>query len=103
MPSNSSPSIIRPGSISTPTNACSLRRPIQNSSCIPCKGLRPPVAAKDHRGADVLSVLQKIDDEWYDGFKQLDIHGYAEDYALELEFGRPVRIRPSGLARLRLG
>ena len=53
----------------------------------PLHNLRPPVAARDHRGADVLSVLQEIDDEWYDGFKQLDIRGYAEDYALELDLG----------------
>ena len=53
----------------------------------PLRGLRPPVAAKDHRGADVLTVLQEIDDEWYDGFGRLDIHGYAEDYALELNLG----------------
>ncbi|MDE2733384.1 MAG: FG-GAP-like repeat-containing protein, partial [Gemmatimonadota bacterium] len=31
----------------------------------PLQGLRPPVAARDHRGADVLAVLQEIDDEWY--------------------------------------
>ena len=33
----------------------------------------------------------------------LDIHGYAEDHALELNLGDLVRIRPSGLARLWLG
>ena len=40
----------------------------------PLHNLRPPVAAKDHRDADVLATLQEIDDEWYDGFDWLDIH-----------------------------
>ena len=53
----------------------------------PLRKLRPPVAARDHRGADVLAALQAIDDEWYDGFARLDIHGYAEDHALELNLG----------------
>ena len=53
----------------------------------PLHNLRPPVAAKDHRGLDVLATLEEIDDEWYDGFDRLDIHGYAEDYALELNLG----------------
>ncbi len=53
----------------------------------PLRNLRPPVAAKDHRGLDVLVTLEEIDDEWYDGFDRLDIHGYAEDYALELNLG----------------
>jgi len=53
----------------------------------PLHNLRPPVAAKDHRGLDVLAALQAIDDEWYDGFGRLDIHGYAEDYVLELDLG----------------
>ena len=69
----------------------------------PLRNLRPPVAARDHRGADVLATLEEIDDEWYDGFDRLDIHGYAEDYALELDLGDLVRIRPSGLARLWVG
>ena len=53
----------------------------------PLRKLRPPVAARDHRGVDVLAALQAIDDEWYDGFARLDIHGYAEDHALELNLG----------------
>lgn len=53
----------------------------------PLRALRPPVAARDHRGVDVLATLQAIDDEWYDGFARLDIHGYAEAHALELNLG----------------
>ncbi|MBT5802529.1 MAG: tetratricopeptide repeat protein [Gemmatimonadetes bacterium] len=53
----------------------------------PLRKLRAPVAAIDHQGVDALSALEDIDDEWYEGFTRLDIHGYAEDYSLELDFG----------------
>ena len=53
----------------------------------PMRDLRPPIAAHDHRGRDALAPLLEIDDEWYEGFERLDIHGYAEEYALELDFG----------------
>ena len=53
----------------------------------PMRDLRPPVAVRDHWGRDALAPLLAIDDEWYEGFELLDIHGYAEKYALELDFG----------------
>jgi len=48
---------------------------------------RPIRAAVDDRGNDVLSVLREVDDDWYDGFAKTDIHGYGEEYALELDLG----------------
>ena len=53
----------------------------------PLRNLHPPIAAIDHRGIDVLTQLQAVDDEWYEDFARLDIHGYAEDYSLELDLG----------------
>ena len=53
----------------------------------PLRELRTPVTAIDHRGADALPALLEIDDNWYEGFDRLDIHGYAEDYSLELDLG----------------
>ena len=53
----------------------------------PLQHLRSPLSAVDHRGADALPALQTIDDEWYEEFARLDIHGYAEEYSLELDFG----------------
>jgi len=61
--------------------------PYPEFALYPMREMRPPIAAKDHRGLDVLDPLLEIDDEWYEGFKQLDIHGYAEDHALELDLG----------------
>ena len=53
----------------------------------PMRDLRSPVAARDHRGRNALAPLLEIDDVWYEGFERLDIHGYAEEYELELDFG----------------
>ncbi len=61
--------------------------PYPEFALYPMHEMRSPIAAKDHRGLDVLDPLLEIDDKWYEGFKQLDIHGYAEDHALELDLG----------------
>ena len=49
--------------------------------------VRPLRAAIDDRGNDVLAVLRDIDDDWYDGFGKTDIHGYGQEYSLELDLG----------------
>ncbi len=50
-------------------------------------GLRPLAAARDDRGNDILGQLEQVDDDWYDGFERLRIHGYAREYSLILDLG----------------
>ena len=62
-------------------------------------GLRPPAAARDDRGNDILAQLEHVDDDWYDGFERLRIHGYARQYSLLLDLGDLSRMqRPALLA-----
>jgi hypothetical protein len=44
-----------------------------------------PQRVIDHRGKDVRDRLTEVDDDWYDGFRTTDIHGYAEEFSLEFE------------------
>ena len=48
---------------------------------------RPPVAAHDREGSDVLSRLLFVDDVWYDSFDERRIHGYAFEHSLLLDLG----------------
>ena len=60
-------------------------------------GLRPPAAAHDDRGDDILGQLGHVDDDWYDGFERLRIHGYAREYSLVLDLGDLSRMRRPAL------
>ncbi|HEX8336893.1 MAG TPA: ASPIC/UnbV domain-containing protein, partial [Pyrinomonadaceae bacterium] len=51
------------------------------------KGARPPAAASDEHGHDVLARLTKLDRQYPDDFKLLPIRGYAEPHALTLDLG----------------
>ena len=51
------------------------------------KDLQPPRRAIDHLGRDIIASLRSIDDDWYEGFERERIHGYARDYAIELDLG----------------
>ena len=51
------------------------------------RGARPPVAAADERGRDVLDRLTTLDRRYVDGFRTLDIRGYAEPHDLRLDIG----------------
>jgi Flp pilus assembly protein TadD len=53
----------------------------------PLAEVRPPIGAVDHRGIDVLEQLLRVDDDWYDGFEEEDIHGYAREHSLTLDLG----------------
>lgn len=53
----------------------------------PLRGLRPLRGATDQRRQEVSAALAKIDDEWYTGFGETPIHGYAQEYALTLDLG----------------
>jgi tetratricopeptide (TPR) repeat protein len=52
------------------------------------EGARPPAAATDDHGHDVLSRLTKLDRQYPDDFKLLPIRGYAEPHTLTLDLGK---------------
>ncbi|HYN84054.1 MAG TPA: FG-GAP-like repeat-containing protein [Pyrinomonadaceae bacterium] len=52
------------------------------------RDLRPPVAAADDAGRDVLARLTKLDRSYPDGFRLRPIRGYADEHALTLDLGR---------------
>jgi tetratricopeptide (TPR) repeat protein len=52
------------------------------------KGARPPAAATDGHGHDVLGRLAKLDRTYPDDFKLLPIRGYAEPHELTLDLGK---------------
>jgi tetratricopeptide (TPR) repeat protein len=51
------------------------------------KGARPPAAASDEHGHDVLARVSRLDRQYPDDFKLLPIRGYAEPHALTLDLG----------------
>ena len=51
------------------------------------RGARPPVAAVDEHGHDVLSRIARLDREYPDDFKLQPIRGYAEKHELTLDLG----------------
>jgi tetratricopeptide (TPR) repeat protein len=51
------------------------------------KGARPPAAATDEHGHDVLGLLARLDRTYPDDFKLLPIRGYAEPHELTLDLG----------------
>ena len=61
--------------------------PYPGFELFPVARLQPLRAARDHRGRDILDLLGKVDDDWYEGFETGDIHGYAGDHALTLDLG----------------
>ena len=46
---------------------------------------RPPVAAIDEHGHDVLSRIERLDREYPDDFQLQPIRGYAKDHELTLD------------------
>ncbi|HEX5705912.1 MAG TPA: FG-GAP-like repeat-containing protein, partial [Pyrinomonadaceae bacterium] len=50
--------------------------------------LRPPVAASDDAGRDVLARVTKFDRSYPDNFRLHSIRGYADEHALTLDLGR---------------
>jgi tetratricopeptide (TPR) repeat protein len=51
------------------------------------RGARPPMAATDGRGRDLLPLLRVLDRHYVDGFALLDIRGYAEPHDLYFDIG----------------
>jgi tetratricopeptide (TPR) repeat protein len=52
------------------------------------KNRMTPVAARDHRGRDVLAQVRAADGEYVASVRRLGIPGLAETHALELDLGR---------------
>jgi tetratricopeptide (TPR) repeat protein len=52
------------------------------------KAPRPPVAATDDKGNDVLPQISKIDQQYPTNFERLPFKGYAGVHALELDLGK---------------
>jgi Tfp pilus assembly protein PilF len=48
---------------------------------------RPPRAAVDDQGRDVLARVAKVDRQFVDGFRLEDIRGYAKEHVLEVDLG----------------
>ena len=51
------------------------------------RGARPLVAAVDEHGRDVLARLAALDRKYVDGFRSIDIRGYAEPHELRFDIG----------------
>jgi len=60
---------------------------------------RPPVAATDEHGHDVLGRLKGVDRQYPDDFRLLPIRGYAEPHTLTLDLGPDVDVGAGGRAR----
>jgi Tfp pilus assembly protein PilF len=57
------------------------------------KGARPPLAAFDDKGHDVLDLISRMDRRWPDDFKIDRIRGYAGEHALTLKLGEPSQVQ----------
>lgn len=51
------------------------------------RNARPPRAATDEKGRDVLPLISSIDRRYPDGFENLSFKGYAKEHALTLDLG----------------
>lgn len=51
------------------------------------KAPRPPVAAKDDKGKDILPLITSVDRRWPEDFQNLPFKGYAREHAIELDLG----------------
>ncbi|HEV3468620.1 MAG TPA: FG-GAP-like repeat-containing protein [Pyrinomonadaceae bacterium] len=51
------------------------------------RGARPPAAARDDKGNDVLARVAKVDRTYPDDFRLHRLRGYAEEHALTLDLG----------------
>ncbi len=52
------------------------------------KAPRPPVAAVDDKGNNILPLIEKIDQQYPTNFAKLKFKGYASEHALELDLGK---------------
>jgi Tfp pilus assembly protein PilF len=52
------------------------------------KAPRPPVAAVDDRGKDILPLISQVDRRYPEDFELLRFKGYAKEHAIELDLGK---------------
>ena len=64
-----------------------LTEPPQPFKIYSTRDARPPLAAVDEHGHDVLSRITRLDREYPDDFQLLPIRGYAKDHELTLQLG----------------
>ncbi len=69
--------------------------PPQPFKIYPTRGARPPIAAVDEHGHDVLSRITDLDRQYPDDFKLHSIRGYADNHELilKLDAGSPSRVK----------
>jgi len=72
-----------------------LTEPPQPFKIYSTRDARPPLAAIDEHGHDVLSRIARLDREYPDDFKLQSIRGYAENHELtmKLDAGSPARVK----------
>jgi len=56
-------------------------------------GARPPLAAVDDKGRNVLDLISHLDRRWPDGFATDRIRGYADEHALTLKLSEPSSVK----------
>src|SRR5262249_59270967 len=61
-----------------------LRSTPEPFTLIATRGARPPIAAADEAGRDVLDAVSRLDRTFVDGFASDRIRGYAREHALTL-------------------
>lgn len=54
------------------------------------KAPRPPVAATDDKGNNILPLITKIDQQYPTDFERLKFKGYAREHTMELDLGKDV-------------
>ena len=64
-----------------------LTEPPQPFKIYSTRGARPPIAAVDEHGHDVLSRIATLDRQYPDDFKLLPIRGYADQHELTMDLG----------------
>jgi tetratricopeptide (TPR) repeat protein len=57
------------------------------------KGARPPLAAFDDKGHDVLDLISRLDRRWPGDFRTDRIRGYADEHALTLKLSEPSKLQ----------
>ncbi len=69
--------------------------PVKSFKIYSTRGARPPLAAFDEHGHDVLSRIERLDREYPDDFKLQSIRGYADNHelTLKLDAGLSSRVR----------
>ena len=77
----------RRGTVVLPNERLLSSPPYPEFSVYALEGLCPPLAATDQLGRDILEKIRNVDNNWVDDFELTDIHGYASEHHVILDFG----------------